>query len=73
MDDATDEVLLYAGAATRTAGSVAATSTFSLDGDNTSPSGVATDGATLCPECGCAWRLSNEPVEDGASTNNVPS
>jgi hypothetical protein len=30
------------------------------------------DNATVCPECGCAWRLEDDPVAGGADGSDPP-
>ncbi len=30
------------------------------------------DGATVCPECGCAWRLADKTVASGVNGNDAP-
>jgi len=47
VDAKSDKVYRYAGAATRLSGSQNAASSFSLNGSNTSPTDVVTDGSSL--------------------------
>jgi hypothetical protein len=59
VDSKSDSVFFYAGAASRTAGSQAATSSFSLNSGNANPKDMVTDGASL-------W-----VVDDAAKTDKV--
>ncbi len=57
VDSRSDKVFKYAGAATRTSLSQNATSSFPLNGSNTSPTDLVTDGASI-------WVLNNTPTTD---------
>ncbi len=57
VDSRSDKVFKYAGAATRTSGSQNATSSFSLNRSNTSPTDLVTDGASI-------WVLNNTSSTD---------
>ncbi len=57
VDGRSDKVFKYVGAATRTSGSQNAVSSFSLNGSNTSPTDLVTDGASI-------WVLNNTSSTD---------
>jgi hypothetical protein len=57
VDSRSDKVFKYAGAATRTSGSQNAVSSFSLNGSNTSPTDLVTDGTSI-------WVLNNTLFTD---------
>ncbi len=57
VDSRSDKVFKYAGAATRTSGSQNASSSFSLNRSNTSPTDLVTDGASI-------WVLNNTSSTD---------
>ena len=59
VENKTDKVFKYTGAASRLSGSQSATSSFSLASGNTNGKGIVTDGTSL-------W-----VVEDGSSSDKV--